>query len=313
VLFRSPTLIGPEAQLLQTGPFGITWLRPQALFGFEAEALNHGVLFSLAVNLLVWALASLSRENRAVERMQANAFWYFGRHHGSAVSYAGHSITVGEVQAKVANYLGKERSDRAFGLQAQKIGKNFDPRELADDGLLHFAEQLLASAIGAASSRLVLSLMTQKHGKPSTESTLQLLDDASEALQQNRELLQTAIDQVEQGISVFDAEFRLSSWNRQFREMLHLPPELGQAGTTLAKIAEAISVRCDWRRKGTTDFAKRLLELDHPWQMTHISSGRIIEIHTKPMPIGGHVISWHDVTERENASRILQTDRKSVV
>lgn len=307
-----PTLIGPGAEFLQTGPFGTVWLRPQALFGIEADPLNHGVLFSLGVNLLVWALASLSRESRAVERMQANAFWYFGRHPGSAVSYTGHSATVGEVQAKVANYLGKERSDRAFDLHAQNTHRNFDPRELADDGLLHFAEQLLASAIGAASSRLVLSLMTQKHGRPSTETTLQLLDDASEALQQNRELLQTAIDQVEQGISVFDSEFKLSSWNRQFREMLHLPTELGQAGTSLAKIAEAISIRCDWPRRGTRDFAKRLLELDQPWQMTHLSSGRIIEIHTKPMPVGGHVISWHDVTERENASRVLQTANETL-
>src|SRR5690606_22662010 len=47
-----PSLAGPETDIILHGPFGIDALRPQALFGTEAEPLNHGVMWSLSINLL---------------------------------------------------------------------------------------------------------------------------------------------------------------------------------------------------------------------------------------------------------------------
>ena len=306
-----PTLVDAQIPLLVDGPFGISQLRPQALFGTDLPPLIHGVLFSLAGNCLTLVLFSLSRETHAVERMQANSFWFFGRNSATAVRRGEASITVGELQEKVSNYLGVERSERAFTLHARGRDQALDPRELADDDLMHLSEHLLASAIGAASSRLEMSLMLQRHGQ-SSRSTLELLDDASEALQQNRGMLQTAIDQVEQGISVFDADFRLSSWNRRFRELLDLPAELGQPGTSLSKIADAISRRCEWRDEDTLDFAKRVLEIDRPWQIRVNKTGQVIEVQTKALPGGGHVISWHDMTERVNAALALQNANETL-
>ena len=54
-------------------------------------------------------------------------------------------------------------------------------------------------------SRLVLSLLVKRRD-PSTKAAMKLLDDASAAIQYNRDLLQIALDQVGQGISVFDRE-----------------------------------------------------------------------------------------------------------
>ena len=73
----------------------------------------------------------------------------------------------------------------------------------------------------------MLSLLLRR-GDAGSQSALQLLDDASEALQYNRDLLQSALDQVRHGLSVFDKDMRLICWNRQFRELLNLPPELGR-------------------------------------------------------------------------------------
>ncbi len=71
--------------------------------------------------------------------------------------------------------------------------------------LLQYGEYLLASAIGAASSRLVLSLLIRKRTL-STKAALKLLDDANAAIHYNREILQTALDHVRQGIAVFDKD-----------------------------------------------------------------------------------------------------------
>ncbi|MGI9365981.1 MAG: PAS domain-containing hybrid sensor histidine kinase/response regulator [Rhizobiaceae bacterium] len=299
-----PTIVGSDASLLMDGPFGLDWLRPQALFGVDAEPLNHGVFFSLLANTLAYAAASYFRKPLAIERMQASVFSMRGKSTDDMLDRGSSAVTVAELKHSVASYLGNERSKRAFEAYFNQRGSEISNRELADDNLIAHAEQLLASAVGAASSRLVMSLLLQKHA-PSEESTIRLLDDASEALQYNRDLLQTALDQVEQGICVFDAEFRLSSWNRQFRVMLDLPPKLGQVGTPLSLLAEAIAGKIDQPHPGSPDFVKQLLQVGKTSVITLSSSGRIIETQTNTLPNGGLVISWNDTTEKAKAARAL--------
>jgi PAS domain-containing protein len=110
---------------------------------------------------------------------------------------------------------------------------------------VRYTEHLLASAIGAASSRLVLSLLLRR-GDAGSHSALKLLDDASEALQYNRDLLQSALDQVRHGLSVFDKDMKLICWNRQFRELLNLPSELGRVGAPLDRILRTCAERGDF-------------------------------------------------------------------
>ncbi len=306
-----PTVLDSSASLLLDGPFGISWFRPQGLFGIDATAINHGVFVSLATNALIYVGISLSRLPKPIERMQAHAFSLLDRRSQRVPLFEGRSITVAELKATTANYLGRERCERAFDLHFRQGNDTPETRQIADDNTIVFAENLLASAIGAASSRLVMSLLLQKHD-PTDETTIQLLGDASEALQYNRDLLQTALDQVEQGISVFDREFRLSSWNRQFRTLLDLPQELGNAGTPLATIASSIGNRTTPSSDAVDDFTKRLLEVDQPLQITMAESGRIIEILTKTVPDGGLVISWNDMTEKVTAARDLQTANETL-
>src|SRR5712672_2172820 len=110
-----------------------------------------------------------------------------------------------------------------------------EPGAHADFELLRYAERLLASAIGAASSRLVLSLLLRQR-TVSTKAALKLLDDANAAIHYNREILQTALGHVRQGIAVFDKDTHLICWNRQFGEILDLPPSLIRVGAGLPDI-----------------------------------------------------------------------------
>src|SRR5213078_1784198 len=135
----------------------------------------------------------------------------------------------------VSRYLGEERTRSSFDSYALSRGISIDPKGEADFQLLRYAEHLLASAIGAASSRLVLSLLLRKR-TVSTKAALKLLDDANAAIHYNREILQTALDHVRQGIAVFDKDLRLVCWNRQFGQILALPPHLTRVGTPLDQI-----------------------------------------------------------------------------
>ena len=146
------------------------------------------------------------------------------------------SVTVEELTTTVARYLGEERTRIVVReLRRDAAASASIPSSEADFQLLRYAEHLLASAIGAASSRLVLSLLLRKR-TVSTKAALKLLDDANAAIHYNREILQTALDHVRQGIAVFDKDLRLVCWNRQFGEILDLPPQLTRVGIGLDEI-----------------------------------------------------------------------------
>ncbi len=221
---------------VKQGPFGIALLKPTALMGLELPQLTHGVLWSLALNLLAYVGFSLLRPANAVERLQATAF--VGTDDASvAPSFRlfRASVSVDELRATVARYLGEERTNRSFEGFAKSRGGALEGRSEADIHLLRYAEHLLASAIGAASSRLALSLLLRRRNV-STRDALRLLDDASAAIQYSRDLLQHALDHARQGITVLDRDLRLLAWNRAFIDLYELPPELVRVGVGLDEI-----------------------------------------------------------------------------
>ncbi|MEJ8473331.1 PAS domain-containing hybrid sensor histidine kinase/response regulator [Roseibium algae] len=294
--------------ILVTGPLGLEFLKPQSLFGLELDPFIHGVTWSLLANLIFFVLGSLTRQPEPAEKLQANIFVPVDLAPAPSLRLWRTSVTSGDLRATIARYLGEERTDRSFNRYARERGITLDPDATADANLLRFSEQLLASAIGAASSRLVLSLMLKRHD-PSTKGAVKLLDDASAAIQYNRDLLQTALDQVRQGIGVFDRDLRLICWNRQFRDLLGLPSEYGQVGTTLDAIIRFNAERGEHGVGSTeaivSDRLERLVVTQETFQERLVTSGLVLEVRISPMPGGGIVTTYTDITERVMAEDAL--------
>src|SRR5712672_451277 len=224
--------------LLQHGPFGIEMLRPQALFGADLPPLLHGVLWSLSLNILTYVVLSIARQPSAIERLQADLFVPPTLAPIAPILRRWRTtVTVQDIQSTVAQYLGPERARQAFEAFAIRHSGNLEPSAPADFELLQHAEHLIASSIGAASSRLVLSLLLLKR-TVSAKAALKLLDDSHAAAHFNREILQTALNHVRQGIAVFDADLQLICSNGQFGEILGLPLHLVQIGIPLQEILE---------------------------------------------------------------------------
>ena len=210
--------------LLQHGPFGIEALRPQALFGADLPPLMHGVVWSLSLNILTYVLLSLARQPSSIELVQADLFVP-----NTLAPIAPNfrrwrtTITVQDIQTTVAQYLGPDRARHSFEAFSARRNMRLESGAPADFELLQHAEHLIASSIGAASSRLVMSLLLRKR-TVSAKAALKLLDDSHAALHFNREILQTALNHVRQGIAVFDADLQLICSNRQFGESAQRAP-----------------------------------------------------------------------------------------
>jgi Na+/proline symporter/signal transduction histidine kinase len=297
-------------RVLADGPWGFALLRPQALFGIDLPPLVHGVLVSLAVNIVCYIACSLSRRPTAIERVQADLF-VPSTLAPIAPSFRLRraSVNVEELIATVARYLGEERTRESFASFALTRRISLEPHAEADFQLLQYGEYLLASAIGAASSRLVLSLLLRKR-TVSIKAALKLLDDANAAIHYNREVLQTALDHVRQGIAVFDKDLALVCWNRQFGEIFDLPHGLTRVGIALGEILRHIAPHGERNDKGIDGFvAERIAKYAseaEPFLERFTERGLVIEVRSNRMPDGGLVTTFTDITPSVKAAEALE-------
>src|SRR6476469_3739177 len=154
-----------------------------------------------------------------------------------------------------------------------------------------------------------MSLMLRKR-TVSAKAALKLLDDSHAALHFNREILQTALNHVRQGIAVFDADLQLICSNRQFGDILALPPHLMQLGIPLQEILEFMGA-VDPPDLGDEDIVleRRLVAYTtegEPYLERLPDRHMVIEVRSNRMPGGGLVITFSDVTPSFEAAEALE-------
>lgn len=306
-VFWAQTLLLPTMGIdLNTFNIFPSFLTSLEFLGFNN--FSSGVVLSLSFNTLGFVITSFLFKTSPLEGHQATLFVGYKKEKLIAQNYDGDvSVTVAQIKELLVRYLGDTRTERAFTRYCEETGNVLRGIDRADIKLIQFSEQLLASAIGSSSSRLVHSLLLQRFGSTST-ANLSLLDEATEAIQYNRDVLQTAFDQLEQGITVFDSDYKLSFWNKRFRGLLDLPISVGQAGTPLSEIARTIALqhRNSDEDRSFDELQENLLKPNTAWGLALPKLERILEIRSSPMPGGGIVVAWNNVTERMLVSEALR-------
>ena len=153
-----------------------------------------------------------------------------------------------------------------------------------------------------------MSLLLRKR-TVSAKAALKLLDDSHAALHFNREMLQTALNHVRQGIAVFDVDLRLICSNRQFGEILGLPPHFVQLGIPLREILEFMDgdrPPVPTTRSPAADAVGRLYRRGEPYLERLPDRHLVIEVRANRMPGGGLVITFSDVTPSFEAAEALE-------
>ena len=290
------------------GPLAIDWLSPSALVAFGPNALVGGVVLSLSANIVAFVIFSLSRQPSALERTQASAFAGAGAK-PQAFRLWRSSTTAVELESAVARYLGAARARRAFAAFMRESGLEYDPAQEASAQLIRHAEFLLSPAIGASTSRQVLSLLLRPRAV-SGQSALKLIDEASAAIQSSRDQLQHALDHARQGITVFDSNLALTAWNREFVDLFDLPPAMLRHGVELDEIVRFNATRGAYGPGNSEDFvAERVAALlydEQPTRLRLFSTHRVIEIRSARLPDGGIVTTYTDVTQTVQTEEALE-------
>ncbi|MDP3813948.1 PAS domain-containing hybrid sensor histidine kinase/response regulator [Pseudomonas sp.] len=276
--------------------------------GFQVDALTRGMVLSLAGNFLLFAWVSYFSRTRVAEHWQAGRF--IGHDFGAKPSSRSLlAVRVDDLLTLASRFVGEDRAQQSFMRFAQRQGKGFDPSQSATSEWIAHTERLLAGVLGASSTRAVVKAAIEGR-EMQVEDVVRIVDEASEVLQFNRALLQGAIENITQGISVVDQSLHLVAWNQRYIELFDYPEGQVYVGRPVAElirfnaqrgllgggaIEEHVNKRLYWMRQGTAHTSERLFP-----------NGRVIELIGNPMPGGGFVMSFTDITEFREAERALK-------
>ncbi|EKV28638.1 putative two-component sensor [Caenispirillum salinarum AK4] len=137
----------------------------------------------------------------------------------------------------------------------------------------------------------------------------------AEARQRERELaeksvlLQATLDTITQGISVFDGGFRLVAWNEGFSKLLDIDPETVALHAGLEKFLRNPTIRAQLLVDDDPETWRDSLDL--PAVLEHrTSSGRVLEVRRNPMPGGGFVSTYTDITARKRSEEALRDSER---
>lgn len=122
-------------------------------------------------------------------------------------------------------------------------------------------------------------------------------------LARERALMRAVLDNMDEGVVVSDAGFNIVAYNRRFLELYAVPDSVSQAADPKRELTRfmvargALDVQAAFRNWRAGE-APTSFEVPRP-------DGRTLEVHSNPMPEGGFVSTYVDITERKHAERDL--------
>jgi diguanylate cyclase (GGDEF)-like protein len=135
------------------------------------------------------------------------------------------------------------------------------------------------------------------------------LAKSSRDLKAANERLDAAMNNVPQGLCMFDGSMRLTVANARYLGMYGLSPEEVRSGCPLNEILQrrvALGNFSNDPDQYMTDLRAQL-ELGTPFRaITHLQDGRVILVQNQPAPGGGWVAMHEDITERQLAEARIE-------
>jgi diguanylate cyclase (GGDEF)-like protein/PAS domain S-box-containing protein len=202
-------------------------------------------------------------------------------------------------------------------LRLRKVNGTFalDPAQYVDDLLTALAKGKTGSILNELPDGRIISVVNQPLADGRWVSTHDDITEqrrAEERLHEQKLQLDTALNNMSQGLNMFDAAGRLVVCNNRYLQMYRLSADAIKPGCT---VQELIRARIDSGTFFTTDpeqYTAELMEAirrREPTSVTmELTDGRIIAVVSQPTPDGeGWVVTHEEITERRRAE--IERDR----
>ena len=140
-------------------------------------------------------------------------------------------------------------------------------------------------------------------------------DRRAQGLLQDRNLLlDAALNNMIQGVNMFDAQARLVLFNERYMQMYRLSPDVVKPGCTIRglvehRIAQGTFFAADPEQYIAELTAALQTDRNPSRKVLELSDGRVIAVLNQPMAAGGWVVTHEDITERHRAQKELEKTR----
>jgi len=299
-----PATLVAEHTLLVDGPLGIDWLRPMNLLGLSGEhRLAYATAWSLGCNVLAMVVLSLLLRPSMADIRQARMF----TDEPGLDSLASDSdyqlslIRVSQLQALLPPFMEQNELRQMWREFEVSYQQRLLPGDRAPQFVVERVESVLARIIGATSAHQAMEQLESSQ-QLAYSDLAGMVSDASKLHTFNRELLQTTVESLLQGVSVVDKELRLVAWNSRYEEMFHYPARFLYVGCPIERVyrfnaergilggslptEQEVAKRLDWLREGNAHRLERVLP-----------DGTVVDIRGTPLPHGGFVTTYIDITD----------------
>jgi len=287
--------------ILLNGIFGLSWLKPDQLFHLEfADAYSRGVTLSLLANTACYlALMFLSKPNLS-DKIQARAFMSLSR----AISFERKTphYEISDLSALLVNFLGESATN-------QLIMRHSNPSDtIASPELMDAAEHALSGVVGITSAMSMIKTL-ESDQRFAVEDVVNIFGETTKALRFNQDMIAASFESISSAISVVDENLKLVCWNKRYEELFDYPEGVLRTGIA---VSELVKFNAERGLLGPGDMhehvTKRLqhLRMGRPYRVVRNHGRSVVEIKGSPLPTGGYVTTYDDISEFIDAQDRLE-------
>ena len=275
----------------------------------QNELISQGAMISLAANTLVYILFSHFAPQRLIDRMQAEAFVSPAISSNNTVKAQATNVTVSDLITLLSTFMGSGRCEQLLEQYQQLNNCQLKHDDTPNESFLSFCERALGGVIGASSAKVLLDSALRGKKMDFTE-VINFFDDTTQAMQFNMTALLTSLENMDQGISVVDKHLNLVAWNKRYADLYPYPDNLLAVGTPIEKLIRYNASQGEFGTDNVdAEVEKRLAHLRSgmPHRFTRQRmDGRVIEMVGNPLPGGGFVTSFNDITGHVEIQQALE-------
>ncbi|WP_289032161.1 PAS-domain containing protein [uncultured Paraglaciecola sp.] len=263
--------------------------------------LAFGFVKSLLINLCCFVVFSFifpSTKKHPTKTLAKHSF-----------STLNNATKISRLLAITEKVLDKERHQYLLNnLPSEQTSAYASPKLLAN------FENEIANQVGNVSARILLSAIAEKKDVALAE-LVELVEEASQTFHFNHEVLQSSVEHIQQGICVVDVNLNLLAWNQRYIQMFNYPPGLVTVGISIENLLIFNAQRGLFGNKQQIDaeIKKRMQFMRDGSLYKYVreqKNGKTIEVNGSPLPGGGFVTTYSDITDYISIQQQLQQSKQ---
>lgn len=300
-----------------TGLWGIPFLKPYELFGFQnLDPIVHGTFWSLLLNTLGIIIGSLYYRPHFSDMEQAQRYVYsVEKNQVSQENNAKTLIHVEDLRALLYRFISREKVNNLLQDFLNPINGRLIGNKVVPEPVLKASDRLLSSVMGRRASLLLLgNLQEQQRQEYSSINTI--MDEVSEVVTFNRDLLNSVLHSLDSGITVVDENLNLIAWNQHFSTLYQFPAGFLYVGLSAETVVNYIANHGGYGNGNIPDLIDaRMKEVRNRDELNYVrktQDGRYIELSARPISDNRYITIYNDVTEYRNIENRLRQSNEEL-